>query len=219
MGLHVVPTEAHTAGPALDALYQHFERSVSEAGVAGHLLIKAGKVVPLLCDYARWSDLVVASLEYPPAPNPLRGLTSGFRALLRRCPRPVLVVPAGTHTSLNKALLAYDGSPKAEEALYVATHLASEWKIPLVVVTVRDQHTTRTTVERARAYLTQHGVHAIYEEREGVVADIILECAETHESELILMGGYGFGFSLEVVLGSSVDHVLRASHRPMLISR
>jgi nucleotide-binding universal stress UspA family protein len=34
-----------------------------------------------------------------------------------------------------------------------------------------------------------------------------------------VMGGYGFGPMLEVVLGSTVDEVLRTSRRPVLICR
>jgi nucleotide-binding universal stress UspA family protein len=36
---------------------------------------------------------------------------------------------------------------------------------------------------------------------------------------LIVMGGYGRGPVLEVVLGSALDQVLRQSHRPTLICR
>ena len=53
----------------------------------------------------------------------------------------------------------------------------------------------------------------------GPVAEAILKTAEEHESDLIIMGGYGLGPVLEVVLGSAVDQVLRASRRPMLICR
>ena len=40
-----------------------------------------------------------------------------------------------------------------------------------------------------------------------------------HIDDLILMGGYGYGPVAEVVLGSAVDGVLRASSQPVLICR
>jgi hypothetical protein len=58
-------------------------------------------------------------------------------------------------------LLAYDGSPKADEALYVSTYLSGQWDIPLVVVTVDEQgHGASLALTGAQNYLQDHGVHA-----------------------------------------------------------
>jgi nucleotide-binding universal stress UspA family protein len=46
-----------------------------------------------------------------------------------------------------------------------------------------------------------------------------MRTAEEHECDLIIMGGYGFSPVMEIVLGSAVDEVLRASRRPVLICR
>jgi nucleotide-binding universal stress UspA family protein len=172
-----------------------------------------------ICERSRWTDLVVVHLAHPPAPQPTARLGSGFRSLIRRCPRPVLAVPDAPFP-LERALLAYDGSPKAEEALFVATYMAGQWGIPLVVVTVVE--TGRTTAEalaRAQEYLETHGVEAAFVKESGAVAEAILRTAEEQASDLIIMGGYGFSPVLEVVLGSAVDQVLRESRRPMLICR
>jgi nucleotide-binding universal stress UspA family protein len=62
-------------------------------------------------------------------------------------------------------------------------------------------------------------VQAVFVKESGPVAEAILKTADEHQSDLIIMGGYGLSPVLEVVLGSTVDHVLRASRRPMLICR
>jgi nucleotide-binding universal stress UspA family protein len=166
---------------------------------------------------ARWTDLVIVNLAHPPASQPVAKLSSGFRTLIRRCARPVLAVPrASSH--LDSALLAYDGSPKADEALFVAAYLSCRWNITLVVVTVIETgRTTSETLLRAQRYLETHGVEATFVKEGGSVAEAILKTAEEHESDLIIMGGYGFSPVLEVVLGSAVDQVLRTSRQPMLI--
>jgi nucleotide-binding universal stress UspA family protein len=116
--------------------------------------------------------------------------------------------------------LAYDGSPKAEEALFVAAYMASCWRVPLTVVTVLGDHAiTSGAVTRSRAYLESHGVEAIYIQAEGPVAEAILVAAQEHQTDLTLMGGYGHSPVVEVVLGSAVDKVLRASDWPTLICR
>jgi nucleotide-binding universal stress UspA family protein len=116
--------------------------------------------------------------------------------------------------------LAYDGSPKAREALFVATYLAARWKITLTVVTVVETgRVTADTLLRAANYLEEHDVEATLVQQSGPVAQMILQAAQAHQSDLLIMGGYGRGPVLEVVAGSAVDQVLRESRQPILVCR
>jgi nucleotide-binding universal stress UspA family protein len=217
-GLHVVPTVAAQQGSAARAVRAEFERRCADAHVQGSLAIDIGNVTRQICERAKWTDLVVVSLSYPPGAEPIARLRSRFRMLIRRCPRPMLAVPDAQ--SIERALLPYDGSPKAEEALFAATYLALNWKLALTVVTVlEEQNTTDETLVHARDYLEAHGVQATYRIEHGAVADAILATAVTCSSDLIVIGGYGFNPLLEIVLGSTVDQVLRASRLPVLICR
>jgi len=218
-GLHVVASEEEGESESTQTLRDEFDRRCQAAGLEGRLTIEVGVVAHKISQLARWVDLVALSLTYTPAPQPLARFGSGLSTLLRYCPRPILTVPE-VRPHLNRALLAYDGSPKAEEALFVATYLAACWKIPLVVVTVMEQRrTSARTLARAQRYLEKHGVEATLAKERGPVARTILNMAESHESDLIIMGGYGHGPVLEVVLGSAVEETLRASRCPMLICR
>jgi nucleotide-binding universal stress UspA family protein len=217
-GLHIVPTAEDLSAPEVQAVQQEFQRRCGEAGVAGELALVAGAVTRHICSRARWADLLVLNLAYPPAPQPLARLGSGFRNIIRRCPSPVLAAPGRT-SGLDSALLAFDGSPKAEEALFVATYLAIKWNIKLSVLSVLVNGTTRETLERAREYLVAHAVNATYLLERGTPPEVILQTAEKENVELIIMGGYGAAPVMEVVLGSAVDRVLRESRRPMLICR
>ena len=218
-GLHVVRSKAGRDSDAAQAIRSEFGRRCQVAGIAGDMVVEAGGVARKLCERSRWADLVTLGLAHPPAPQRVARLGSGFRTLIRRCPRPVLAVPRAA-SALDRALLAYDGSPKAEEALFVATYLAGAWDIALAVVTVVETgRTTSEPLERAREYLESHDVQATFVKESGPVAEAILRTAETQESNLIVMGGYGFSPVLEVVLGSAVDQVLREAGRPMLICR
>ena len=218
-GLHVAPSEVQRDSEETQAVQAEFNRRCQAAGIPGELVLAVGEVPREICERARWTDLVIVNLAYPPAPQPLARLSSGFRTLIRRCARPVLAVPE-TSSRLSRALLAYDGSPKADEALFVATYLSGKWNIPLVVVTVIETgRTTSDALARAQRYLKTHGVQATFAKESGPVAEAILRTAEEHESDLIIMGGYGLGPVLEVVVGSAVDQVLRESRQPMLICR
>jgi nucleotide-binding universal stress UspA family protein len=117
-------------------------------------------------------------------------------------------------------LLSYDGSPKATEALYVAAYLTLHWQISLVVVTVHERNgATGEAQEAARHYLEANGISATYVTETGTVANVILDTAKEHGSDVILVGGYGYRPLLEAVLGSTVDQLLRDSDRPLLICR
>jgi nucleotide-binding universal stress UspA family protein len=121
---------------------------------------------------------------------------------------------------LSRALLAYDGSPKAEEALFIAAYLAGRWRIPLVVVSVLENgHMPEGALARAQEYLEAREVQAAYVQERGPAADVILVATQEHACDLILMGGYGHSPVVEVVLGSAVDRVLRESRWPVLICR
>jgi nucleotide-binding universal stress UspA family protein len=222
-GLHVVPVEEQVEHPDAQAIQTAFARRCDEMGVEGHLVFEVGPVHRKLCERARWSDLLVASLNFPPQRSPISKISSHIGTLIRRCPSPLLVVP-GEPSSFHGALLAYDGTPKAREALFVATYMAGRWGVPLTVLSVAEgDHVNGETLAEARDYVEAHGVEAVYEEGERedeeTVADTILRRAADRESDLILMGGYGVGPVLEAVLGTTLDHVLRRSPWPTLICR
>lgn len=218
-GLHVIGDDEPVLRERGDALRAEFQERLQQAGVKGNLVIEVGRVAPTICDRARWTDLVVMALDYPPAPQVTDRLASGLGTLIRRSSRPILAVP-GDPTQLQRPLLAYDGSPKANEALFVATYLAARWDLQLTVVAVDEGERAATDIlEHARLYLIARGVSATYVTGEGEVADAIRRATETHQCDVIVMGGYGFQPLIEVVLGSTVDQVLRWRHLPVLICR
>ncbi len=216
-GLHVLSKNDVEGVPL--SIRERFEARCREAGVPGELVVEPGGVNDVICDRARWTDLVVVKLSYPPGNQPLARLSSGFRTLILRSPRPILAIPQEVRAP-DSALLAYDGSLKAREALYVAAYLAIHWEIPLHVLTVleEDQELAEVLWE-AQGYLEGRSVRAAYSHRKGAAATAILETAESLDSDLILMGGYGLNPMLEVVLGSTVGQVLRESTRPILFCR
>lgn len=218
-GLHVVASEGQIESDMAQAVQREFNRRCEAAGVRGALALESGEVAAKICERALLADLVILNLTHPPPPQLRARLDSGFRTIVRRSARPVLAVP-GTSTPLERALLAYDGSPKAREALFVATYLAELWKTALVVVTVAETgRTTGGTAEDARKYLDWHEVPAEFVGASGAVPEAVLKAAQAHDCDLIIMGGYGSAPVVEVVVGSSVDQVLREARQPILICR
>jgi nucleotide-binding universal stress UspA family protein len=218
-GLHVVPEEDQIDSEEAQTVQAEFNRRCEAAGVPGQLAIEVGGIARKICERTRWTDLIVVNLAYPPPSQPVARLGSGFRTLIRRCTSPVLAVPGGP-SPLDNVLLAYDGSPRAIEALFVATYLADRWDISLTVITVTENgRIPGNTILRPQKYLESHGIQATYLEERGPVAEVLLRTAEERGSNLTIMGGYGHSPVMEVVLGSAVDQVLRESRQPTLICR
>lgn len=218
-GLHVVRRPEHRDDPAIAALRAEFDARCVAAGVSATLQVDVGPIARTLCQRARWTDLIVLKLSHPPGEGALEKLGSGLRMLIQRCSRPLLAVP-GEATELRRGLLAYDGSPKAQEALYVAAYLAHRWQTELTLLTATDgQRITERTLAEAEGYLREHGVHAASVAVEGPAAEAILRTAQERECDLVIMGGYGFTPLWEMVLGSTVNDVARAVRVPLLICR
>jgi nucleotide-binding universal stress UspA family protein len=215
-GLYVVPSQADVEGEAAQTVKAEFARRCDAAGVPGEPVVTAGKVARIICDRAWWSDLILVSVAHPPGPKPSARLQSGFHTMIQRCSTPLLAVP-GDVSPLERALLAYDGSTKAREALFVATYLAGQWHIPLVVISSGKE--AAKSLEDARDYLQSRDVQAAFVAKQGPAAEAILGTAEEHNCDLVVMGGYGRPPVAEVILGSTVDELLRTSRWPLLICR
>jgi len=213
-GLHVVahPEQLEATG----GVRLEFARRCAEAGVQGELAVEIGRVVATIARRARWTDLVVAPLSYPPGQAGFK-LYGGFHTLLRRCPRPILAVP-GEPSRFERPVLGYNGTPKATIALFAAAYLAVRWGFRLKVVTVSEVgKADRLVLERAKAYLEQHGVAATYELAEGPIVPTLLASAREHRSDLLVVGSYEYPSLLEPIFGGVLDELLRQNRTPTLV--
>ena len=78
---------------------------------------------------------------------------------------------------------------------------------------------SRTSQDEAKAYLEGHGVSPSFVQKNGRVAEAILETSAEREVDLIIMGGYSRSPVQGLLLGDSVDELLSQSQRPILICR
>jgi nucleotide-binding universal stress UspA family protein len=218
-GLHIVADKTWLESESVSSIQKTFNQRCQEANIPGEFALSIGTIARKICERSQFADLTVVHLAYPPEPGPIAKLGSGFRLLIRRCSTPVLAVPS-VATNLESALLAYDGSSKAQEALFIAAYLAGKWGIKLSVITANEDPSTGSRIQAdAKDYLENQGIEAAYANPPGPAAEAILECTSKQDCELIIMGGYSRQPVVEVVLGSVVDQVLRGTRKPVLICR
>ena len=217
LALHTVSSQDAIGSPDVRALQDRFDEIRVKENVRGVLAVEVGEPTQKILERSTLTDLVVLRISHPPATG-IQSLSSQIRTLIARCPRPLLAVP-GNISGLNHALLAFDGSPKAREALFVATYLAEQWNTQLTILTgLEDKVAADSVQEFARNYLEFNEVEArfILEKYSPAVLKIT---AEEINADLVIMGGYSGSILKEMTIGSSVNHMLRGFRRPVLICR
>jgi nucleotide-binding universal stress UspA family protein len=187
-------------------------------GVRGEYATEVGKTARKIVERAAWVDLVALSLTRKKRNKAATGFGTGFQKIIQRSPRPILVVPENANSSFERALLAYDGSPKADEALYLAAYLANHWRLSLAVLSA-GKESANMALERARDYLTKRRVEVEYIAKERPAVNAILSTASDLESDLIIMGGFGYRPLFQIFVGSTVLNVLKSFDQPVLICR
>ena len=159
------------------------------------------------------------NLSYPPESSMLARLSSGIRNLVQRCPRPILFTPQITKP-LDHALLAYDGSLKAQEALFIASYMAAKWNIQLSVISIGEDENIKQILGDAQKYLEGYQVQADYILASGKDnSEIILKVAGELNADFLIIGGYSRNPILEVLQGGDVDQLLRQANIPIVICR
>jgi nucleotide-binding universal stress UspA family protein len=127
---------------------------------------------------------------------------------------------------IHKILLGYDGSDDAEKATALAVSLAHKYESTVIVchafghmpLTSKPSEVRRLVnpvVER----LNKLGIPTVIAIPDAVPAQGILDAADEHHADLIVMGSRGRGTFANLLLGSTSERVLRYAKVPVLIAR
>jgi nucleotide-binding universal stress UspA family protein len=215
-GLHII-NEDVTETEVLEGYKKRFAERLAQVGVKGKLAVAEGDISKVLSKWSQLNDLLVLKLSYPPSASLFDRWSSGFSSILRNSKRPLLVVREQV-TDLDRLLLAYDGSPKSKEALFVAAYFAARYGFSLDVITIDNGSAEiRTVVEKTKAYLERLNIQYSYIFEKGDVPELVISTIDQVQANLLLMGGYGHSSFMEVVFGSAVDPILRKISIPALI--
>ena len=217
LALHTVESRQDLDSPAVKTLQDQFNLVCSAEVARGVLAIEVGEPTQKILERSALTDLIVMKISYPPSIG-LRVMASNVRTLIARSSRPILAIP-GKISGFKHALLAFDGSPKAKEALFVATYLAEQWQTKLTILTgLPDQAVDTSAQDFARNYLEFNEIEADFiSKRYG--PEILKAAAEELQVDLVIMGGYSGSILKEMTSGSSVNFMLRESELPVLICR
>jgi nucleotide-binding universal stress UspA family protein len=218
LGLRVVANDSERKSESVLSAQAAFKQYLREKGLQGEIAIDVGPVARTIVERSAWVDLLVLSLVRKKGQLTATGFGTDFNKILQRSPRPVLAVPEDANSEMDRALIAYDGSTKADEALYLATYMAKQWGTTLTVVSSGKQR-AESALKRAEDYLALRGVDATYLQAKGPAGSAIPEIAETNHCNLIIMGGFGYRPVMQLLVGSTVNRVLRITELPVFVCR
>ena len=180
-----------------------------------------GEPASLVVDRSRLADVVVVSL--PEASERRAGRTLSLAADVSVHARALtLAVPPECEgfDPGGRALVAWNGSPEAAQALKLAVPLLKGAAAVDILTVVENGQEDEFPATQACEYLGSYGIRPELHERarDGrPVAECILDAAGQLGSAYILMGAYGHSRLREAVLGGVTRTMLTQSNMPLLL--
>ncbi len=220
LGLHVVADAAHVQSERVQSLRKQFYAKCADANVRGDFAVDVDhNIAQAIVKRAAWVDVVMLNGTRPVG-QAIPRIGNDLRQIVERCPRPIFIRPDHSDANQRRALLAYDGSAKSAEALFIATYMTGRHNLSLTVVTVQTQFTSKVVLDQARGYLIEHGITDVnYVLRSGDIADNVLAVAKDTASNVLFLGGFSFRSVWNLSLGSSAEKILREYPHPVWICR
>ncbi|MFH0879714.1 MAG: universal stress protein, partial [Lentisphaerota bacterium] len=176
-----------------ETVIEAFQARCKEAGITAEGLLKMGHpVTTILQEETRYEMLVLGQKgEHAEWIGELSG--SSVEQVVRHSIKPCLVTP-GEFKPITKILTAYDGSGHSSKALHEAIELAVGLKVPLSILTVaedKDYEKANALTKEGLKLAQAHNCIAAHLVAKGAPDAAILDVAEKHHFDLIVMGAYG----------------------------
>jgi nucleotide-binding universal stress UspA family protein len=191
------------------------------AGLTINAMLKMGHPVHVILEEEANAELVILGQKGEHVDFVGEMMGSTVENVVRKTLKPCLVTPE-EFKPFTKVLAAFDGSNHSSRALHEAIELSQGLSLPLSILTVaedkdfdRANQITKDGLRLAQA----HQCNATHLVAKGPPYAAILEMAEKHHFDLIVMGAYGHSRIREMILGSTTTQIVRDSKIPIMLVR
>lgn len=195
-----------------------FDMACEGTSVPRSTQLAYGIVAREICEKAQLADLVVIGRRGINERFEYGLLGSTTESVIRKSPKPVLIVPP-VFKEPKRPLLAFDGSPNSCKAMHSAAEWAKALDLELAVVVVSQMDEEDALLADAREYLDQYAVKASYTHVKDESPVGIERFYKENGHDLIFMGVSHHSKIVEMVLGSTAEHVMRNVDGPLLLER
>jgi len=192
---------------------EDFKQKCAGANIDGELAITfANNPETQILRRTAFANLVVFPLDNS------RRQKLNFSKLIHKCPTPFLAVNGEVNLPLKKSLIAFNGSPKSKEALFLGAYLSKFWEIsPVILSSSVDNDVIDTSLFDAYNYMEKYNINADYIKSEGSLGIATNIFATEDRCDIIIMSGYNSNTIKKMLSGSNIDEVLFKSKKPILI--
>ncbi|MDJ1181938.1 universal stress protein [Roseofilum casamattae] len=182
---------------------------------------ETGFLVDFLEQLEANADLIILGKRGEAAQFASAHLGSNVERIIRASYKPCLVTPEH-FCSIERILLAYDGSPSCQKMLQFTMDFPLFQGLKLSIVTVGkhlDDESAIAHLEEAKERATSAGFAPICNLLEGHPEEAIARYAQAEDIHLLMMGAYGHKRIRHLVIGSTTTQILRRCDRPVLLFR
>jgi nucleotide-binding universal stress UspA family protein len=178
--------------------------------------IKEGFPAEIIAEVGHSGDLLVLGRRGENAEYKRETVGSTTEEVIRRSPRPVIVVTA-SYREPKRILFPYDESRSAENALQFYIHSFAAVAEELIFLCAEDVESDLSPVETEIEYLREHNVQVRVVKDEKPPIHAIGKVAEQENVDMVMMGSHGHHKLVDYLIGSTTVHVIRKSDLPVLV--
>lgn len=204
-----------------EALRSRIEARLAREDVASNYLQISADPAQALVDHGALSDLIV--LSHPPQgkTDPVSNWLIGDVLMATRT--PILVVPdtAKAFNTKGTAVIAWNGSFEAANALRAALPMLRH-ATAVHVVTVDEAGEKRFPSITASQYMSRHGIASELQSQPRdaqAINDILASQARAVRASYLVMGAYGHSRAREYLFGGVTRGMLSGAAVPLLLAR
>ena len=178
--------------------------------------LQTGNVVKIVADASVDADLLVIGARGEDEEFETGFLGSVAEKLVRKVNRPVLLTGL-QFREFRRALLAYDGSAAAREAMKMLARLTAALEMDVDAVQMVEEGDSTTALKDVVSYFKNYPVRLSTHYLTGDSHAVIIEHAKEIGCDLMVMGAYDNRLADSLALGTTTDYLVRNSPVPVLV--
>ena len=178
--------------------------------------LQTGNVVKIVADASADADLLVIGARGEDEEFETGFLGSVAEKLVRKVNRPVLLTGL-QFREFRRALLAYDGSAAAREAMKMLARLTAALEMDVDAVQMVEEGDSTTALKDVVSYFKNYPVRLSTHYLTGDSHAVIIEHAKEIGCDLMVMGAYDNRLADSLALGTTTDYLVRNSPVPVLV--
>lgn len=198
-----------------------FQTAMSDTSVAYDVRVKEGVPFQRIIEDMKYHDLLVVGKDPHFFYSHPDKKTKTLARVVKDTIAPTLVVP-NTHRSVNRVLVAYDGSPASARSLRRFVHLKPfGTDLTLEILHVDEKQVTAETelaLQMAKEYVDAHGFNARVSSVTGHdPTQEIVAYSQTFEADMVVAGAHSVSKFTRLAFGSTTDSLLKNCPVPLFL--